>query len=168
MKTLKALFVGVLAFATSSFAVDGFEVYKKYCSSCHLSEITMEKMKEIESMVKAGKKPPIKAPPFPEVSARIKHFYPKKEDFVKFVVDYITNPSAEKAKCLPMALKKFGVMPPIGKNMTEEEKLAVASWLYDNYNKKWEEFPMGKMKMMDMKMHHCDKNCGCKHKHREE
>lgn len=153
-KGLMLVATTILAF-NFSFAIDGFEVYKKYCSSCHLSEINMEKMKQIEKIVKEGGKPPIKAPPFPEVSARIKHFYPKKEDFVKFVVDYITNPSAEKAKCLPMALKKLGVMPPIGKGMTEEEKLAVANWLYDNYNKKWEDFPMGKMNMMNMQMKRC-------------
>ncbi|HIE58448.1 MAG TPA: cytochrome c [Persephonella sp.] len=157
MKKLKLLILGTSFFATTCLAVDGFEVHKKYCSSCHLSEITMEKLQKIESMVKAGKKPPIKAPPFPEVSARIKYFYPSKEDFIKFVVDYITNPSAEKAKCLPMALQKFGVMPPIGKVMTDEEKLAVANWLYDNYNTKWEDLPVGK------------KGQGqCKHKHNHE
>lgn len=155
MKKLKLLILGTSFFATTCLGGDGLEVYKKYCSSCHLSEITMEKMQEIENMVKAGKKPPIKAPPFPEVSARIKYFYPNKEDFIKFVVDYITNPSAEKAKCLPMALQKFGVMPPIGKVMTNEEKVAVANWLYDNYNTKWEKFPMGRKGQ-------------CKHKHNHE
>jgi cytochrome c5 len=158
MKKLKILIKGSLLFMGTTFAVDGFEVYKKYCSSCHLSEVSMEKMQQIENMVKAGKKPPIKAPPFPEVSARIKYFYPNKDDFVKFVVDYITNPSKDKAKCLPMALKKFGVMPPIGKSMTEEEKVAVATWLYENYNKKWEEFPMGKHKHHHKHKHmHMDK-----------
>ena len=56
-----------------------------------------------------------------------------------------------------MALQKFGVMPPIGKVMTDEEKLAVANWLYDNYNTKWEDLPVGK------------KGQGqCKHKHNHE
>ncbi len=39
-----------------------------------------------------------------------------------------------------MAYEIFGVMPPIGKSMSEEEKDAVARWLYRNFSKSWEEF----------------------------
>lgn len=134
-----------LMMANVAFATDGYQVYKKYCAACHVEKIPMEKMKQIEMMVKSGKRPPLKAPPFEEVSARLKHFFPSEDQFINFVVDYITNPSPEKAKCKPMALKMLGVMPPIGKGMTEEEKIAVAKWLYNNFHKKWEEFPMGKM-----------------------
>jgi len=167
---MRYLIFALIGIFSISFAkeIDGYAVYKKYCAACHIEKISMETMKEIEKAVKSRKKPPLKAPPFMEVSARIKHFYPNKEDFIKFVVDYITNPSYEKAKCLPMALKKLGLMPPIGKSMKEEEKVAVAKWLYENFHKKWEDFPMAKKEsMMQMKMHKCDKNCKCK-MHREE
>ncbi len=152
---MKKLILGlaILGFSVSSYAVDGFQVYKKHCAACHLTKVPMEKMKKMEALVKAGKKPPIKAPPFTEVSARIKYFYPDKKDFVNFVVDYITNPSKEKAKCLPPALKLLGVMPPIGKNLNEQEKKAVAEWLYNNFNSKWEDFPMAK-KHMNGEHHH--------------
>lgn len=35
------------------------------------------------------------------MSARVKKFYPEEEDFVRFVVDYITNPSKEKVCVFP-------------------------------------------------------------------
>ena len=163
---MKKLVIFSLLVISLSFAQNnGYQVYKKYCASCHMDKVSIEKMKEIENKVKEGKNIPIKAPPFPEVSARIKYFYPEKQKFVEFVVDYITNPSTEKAKCMPMAIKRFGVMPPIGKKLTEEEKLEVAVWLYENYKKRWEDFPMGKM--MNVKIHKCDKNCGCKKKREE-
>jgi len=59
---------------------------------------------------------------------------------VRFVSDYITNPSREKGVCLPMAYKVFGVMPPIGRTLSEEEKEAVSLWLYRNFKYTWEEF----------------------------
>jgi len=39
-----------------------------------------------------------------------------------------------------MAYKLFGVMPAIGKNMKEEDKEAVAIWLYRRFDETWEEF----------------------------
>jgi len=61
-----------------------------------------------------------------------------KKEFVTFVKDYIQNPSQKKGYCMPMAYKRFGTMPPIGKGMTKEERDIVANWLYDNFKGKWE------------------------------
>ena len=99
-----------------------------------------------------GKRPPLNAPPMNEVSARLKVFFKDEKSFKDFVKDYITNPSREKGKCMPMAFKMFGVMPPIGKSLTEEEKEAVATWLYRAFNQKWEDFHKGKKCRMRMKM----------------
>jgi len=102
--------------------------------------VSPEKLAQIEKIVKSGGKPPLKAPPMSEVSARVKKFYPEEERFVEFVKDYITNPSREKGVCLPMAFKIFGVMPPIGRTLSEEEREAVAYWLYHRFTDSWEEF----------------------------
>ncbi len=118
----------------------GYGVYKKTCSSCHPETVSPEKMAKIRDVIKSGGNPPFKAPPMSEVSARVKKFYPTEDKFVSFVKDYITNPSKEKGVCLPMAYKIFGVMPPIGKGMSEEEKEAVAVWLYRRFGESWEEF----------------------------
>jgi hypothetical protein len=58
---------------------------------------------------------------------------------------------------MPMAFKLFGVMPPVGKGMSEEEKKAVALWLYYNFNDRWEDFAkgMGKGKGKGMEGHNC-------------
>ena len=127
----------------------GYEVYQNVCSSCHILKVDREKIREIRRMVMMGKKPPLKAPPMNEVSARLKFFFKDEESFKEFVKDYITNPSREKGKCMPMAFKMFGVMPPIGKGLTEEQKEAVSTWLYRAFNDKWEDFHRGgRCKMM--------------------
>ncbi len=63
------------------------------------------------------------------MSARVKKFYPEEEDFSK-----------EKGVCLPMAYRIFGVVPPIGRTLSAEEREAVARWLYHNFRESWEEF----------------------------
>ena len=122
------------------FKDKGYEVFRKTCSTCHLESVSPEKLRNIRKVVKSGGKPPLKAPPMSEVSARVKKFYPEEEEFVEFVKDYITNPSREKGVCLPMAYKLFGVMPPIGRTLSEEEKEAVSFWLYHRFTDSWEEF----------------------------
>ncbi len=135
----------------------GYEIYQAKCSACHRERITKEEEMKFRKMAMSGVRPPINAPPMNEVSARVKHFYPTEEKFTAFVVDYITNPSREKGLCMPMAFKLFGVMPPIGKGMSEEEKKAVALWLYYNFNDRWEDFAkgMGKGKGKGMEGHNC-------------
>ncbi len=130
----------------------GYEVYKAKCSSCHMENIDRSKVMEFRKLVKSGKKPPILAPPMSEVSARLKVFFKDEKSFKDFVKDYITNPSREKGKCMPMTFKMFGVMPPIGKSLTEDEKEAVATWLYRAFNQKWEDFHRGNRCRMRMKM----------------
>ncbi|WP_461831986.1 c-type cytochrome [Aquifex sp.] len=115
----------------------GYEIYKRTCSACHVEYMSPEEIKKVRMTVMKGGKPPISAPPMNEVSARVKHFYPNELEFIEFVKDYITNPSREKGVCMPMAFKLFGVMPPIGKTLTEEEKEAVAYWLYHRYKDTW-------------------------------
>ncbi|RUM58181.1 MAG: cytochrome c [Persephonella sp.] len=130
----------------------GYEVYKAKCSSCHIESINRNEIMKIKKEIKMGKRPPLNAPPMNEVSARLKVFFKDEKSFKDFVKDYITNPSREKGKCMPMAFKMFGVMPPIGKSLTEEEKEAVATWLYRAFNQKWEDFHKGKKCRMRMKM----------------
>ncbi|WP_201332281.1 cytochrome c [Nitratiruptor sp. YY09-18] len=111
--TISLVLVGML------YASNGKEVYQQYCTSCH--NFSMESA-DMTTM---------KAPPFLEIANRVKMHYPQKKDFLRFVIDYIQNPSREKGLCMPMAFKRFGTMPPIGKNMSDEEKKAVAEYLYN-------------------------------------
>lgn len=127
----KTMFYSLLL-CTTLFASDGYEVYKKNCNSCHV-----EIMKEAE--VKKNLKN-LKAPPMVEISNRIKaNIVIKDKDddihrhlFILFVKDYIVNPKLDNSMCSAGALEKFGVMPSL-KEISEEDKQAVAEWLYDRY-----------------------------------
>ncbi len=56
-----------------------------------------------------------------------------KHEFIAYVKDYIQYPSEEKGFCRPKAYKRFGVMPPVGKSMTEDERHLIAVWLYRHF-----------------------------------
>ena len=128
MKKITAIFV--LLFATllsvNAEEVTGQSIYDNKCVACH----TLKMPDDMSTM---------KAPPMSRVSAKVKHsFDDNKTAFVAFVEDYIQDPSEDKAKCMAKAIKNFGVMPAIGKAMSEEERKVVATWLFDNFDEKWD------------------------------
>jgi mono/diheme cytochrome c family protein len=148
---LKLLLAGMIATVALN-AQTGTEVFESKCVACHMMKPMMDKQKmmqmskEERMSMKAKMMETMKAPPMSKVSSKIK--FELKDDktaFVTFVKDYIVNPSAQKSHCMPMALKKFGVMPAIGKGMTDEEINTVANWLYDNFTEKWNPNDMGMM-----------------------
>ena len=118
----------------------GYKVYKENCSMCHREKATLWDFLRARMNVLRGHRPEnIDAPPMNLVSARVKEFYPTEIEFVEFVKDYITNPSRSKGVCKPAAYAFFGTMPPIGQSMSEEEKEAVAIWLYHSYTDVWQD-----------------------------
>lgn len=129
MKKTTTLLVALFATLTLANAdeVTGQKIFDTKCVACHT-----------EQMPK--KKKDMKAPPMAKVSAKIKHsFDNNKTKVVAFIADYIENPAKEKSQCMAMAVKKFGLMPPIGKGMTKEEREVVATWVFENFDKKWED-----------------------------
>ncbi len=130
---MKNIVISSLLFSINLFATDGYEVYKKNCMSCHVEIMQKgEALKNLKSM---------KAPPMVEVSSRLKENIIIKDDeddihrhlFILFVKDYITNPIIGKSMCNAGALERFGVMPSLEGKISNEEKQAVAEWLYDRY-----------------------------------
>ena len=129
MKKITAILVLLFATLVSVNAeeVTGETIFNSKCVACHTLKIPKDKST-------------MKAPPFGKVSAKIKHdLDDNKTAFVAFVEDYIQNPSEDKIHCMPRALKKFGLMPPIGKAMSQEERKTVATWLFDNFDEKWDD-----------------------------
>ncbi len=127
----------------------GYEVFKNNCSICHREEVSLYEFLQARKNVLAGKRPEnLDAPPMNLISARIKEFFPTELEFVEFVKDYITNPSREKGVCQPAAYAFFGVMPPIGESLSEEEKEAVAKWMYYRFSGLWHEI-FKKVKAME-------------------
>ena len=81
------------------------------------------------------------APPMVEVAARLKENIKttdEEEDvdrylFILFVKDYIINPNLDNSMCNTAAIEKFGTMPSLKGELKEDEKQAVAEWLYYRY-----------------------------------
>ncbi len=160
---MKKVLLGLLIASATLFAVSGEEVYKQKCAACHQMQgmMDMSQMKAMRQkmqnatpeerqamkakMKKKMHESNMKAPAMQMVSMRLKKMTGSKEQFVVFVKDYIQSPSQEKGYCMPMAYKRFGVMPPIGKGLSEAERDAVANWLYDDFKGSWDDSMGGKM-----------------------
>ena len=134
MRKITMIFALLLA-AVSLQAQTGEEIFEAKCAACHLktAPMAMNKPGAAEFMAAMSK---LKAPPFSRVTMRLKGSLQSKEKFVAFVADYIANPSKEKALCNPMAVKKFGLMPPVAKTMSKEERTKVAEWMYNRFEMK--------------------------------
>lgn len=135
MKTITTIFI--LLFSTlitlSAEESTGEGIYQANCVACHI----LKNPKDMSNKERAEMMKTMKAPPMPKVSAQLKNAFDYNETkFRAFVEDYIQNPDANKSLCAPMAVKRFGVMPAIGKTLTEKERKVIAKWLYENFDEK--------------------------------
>ena len=137
------------ATTTLSAQSSGMEIYETNCKGCHILQPMMDKEKMMQMRMqermamKEKMMKNMKAPPMSKVSAKLKYdFKEDQQQVVAFIKDYIVNPSAEKAHCMPMALKRFGVMPAIGKSLSAEDLDTIARWVVDNFDEKWDEKAM--------------------------
>ena len=124
MKLYSKIFLGLslvtVAHATPS---NGESLFKAKCSACHISTFPEDKSKLV-------------APPLMGVMRHVKMKYSTKEKAVDFIVDYVLNPSEQKAVCMPMKIKRFGLMPSQKGSVTQEELKEIASWMFENFPKK--------------------------------
>lgn len=119
---MRKLLLVLLLSSTALLAASGKAVYQKHCMACHVQKSRVNEDKAI-----------LKAPPMNRVSERLKMNTASKEEFIAYVKDYIQFPSQAKGFCRPKAYKRFGVMPPIGMSMTEDERHLIAIWLYRHF-----------------------------------
>jgi hypothetical protein len=123
--------------------VTGESVYKAKCASCHMLNVK----KDLTSKERITLMKERKAPPMFKVSAKVRDSF--KEDINKsiaFVADYIVTPDINKSLCMPMAIKKFGLMPAIGQSMNTKEIEVVSKWVVTNFDSKWSEIMKSKCK----------------------
>ncbi len=122
MKTIqKALLIGTLGLATSLFAsADAEKIFDAKCAACHIKTMPTDRANMI-------------APAVMGVTRHIKMAYPNKEDAVNFMVDYVQNPTKNKAICMPQKISKFGLMPSQKGNITPKELREVSEWMFDNF-----------------------------------
>ena len=111
MKT-KILFAIIpILFSPSVFSDTGEVLFNNLCSSCHKVQG--------ESGI---------APPVFGVINHVKRAYPNRDDFIQTVVDWVDNPSQDKA-LMPGAINKFGLMPKLG--YPKEQVTEIAQYLFD-------------------------------------
>ncbi len=123
----------IVALGGLSFAADGYKVYQKQCMQCHVE--MMEKSEALKVLKT------LKAPPMVEVSNRLKeNILIKEEDenvkrrvVIAFIKDYIENPSIDYSMCHLGAIDRFGIMPSLRGKLKDDERQAVAEWVYDRY-----------------------------------
>jgi mono/diheme cytochrome c family protein len=136
MKNILAILIFLVSAFTILTAKDltGEAIYNAKCATCH----TLDVKKDMTGKDRAEMMKNFKAPPMAKVSAKVRDSF--KEDANKsiaFVADYIVNPDINKSLCMAMAVKKFGVMPAVGKGMTSKEIAVVSKWLVTNFDRKW-------------------------------
>lgn len=128
------LLFGILSY--SLWALDGYGVYQKKCMQCHVEMMDKQTvLKQIKTL---------KAPPMVEVSNRLKENIVLKEEdaavkrrvVIAFIKEYIKNPNIDYSMCHLGALDRFGVMPSLKGQLREDEREAVAQWVYDRYEGK--------------------------------
>ena len=123
----------ILLLITSSLFADeipqergqnGEDIFKNNCISCHMMKMGW-KLTEKE-------KSTLLAPTAFGITKHVRDVFSDEKQFVEFVSDYITKPAKIKSRCKDNVVKKFGLMPPIGLGMSDEDKKAVAAWMFNN------------------------------------
>lgn len=100
----------------------GKTLFESKCMMCHLTtKPTEEQMKTLL------------APAIMGVMRHVKMEYPNKKEAVDFMVDYIQNPTKEKAICMDKKIEKFGLMPSQKGVVTKEETTLISEYVFDNY-----------------------------------
>ena len=131
---ISALLFSMVITTLNASEVTGESVYKLKCASCHMLNAPKGMMDGNHSKMVND----MKAPPMSKISAKIKGAFDNNESkAIAFVADYIVNPDANKSLCMARAVKAFGLMPPIGKGMSEAEIAVVSKWLVTNFKGTW-------------------------------
>ena len=113
---LPALVIGML----SAAEMTGEALFEAKCAACH----TKTRPDDTSNL---------KAPAAIGIMRHVKRQYPQKEVAVKFIVDYVQNPTAQKAACTSQSIERFGLMPSMKGVATTEEFTKIAEYLYDNF-----------------------------------
>ncbi|UFS61666.1 cytochrome c [Sulfurimonas sp. HSL-3221] len=107
-------------------AETGETLFDAKCAACHI------KVKPTQAM-----KRELVAPPAPGVMFHVKQaFAGDKKAATDFIAAYALKPSKGVAKCRPMAIKRFGLMPSQQGAVTTEELALIADYLYENFPSK--------------------------------
>ncbi|ADR34683.1 cytochrome c, class I [Sulfuricurvum kujiense DSM 16994] len=107
----------------SAFAQEDPKIlFEQKCSVCHLKQ--RPAYEEMKTLI---------APPIMGVMTHVKDAKATKIDAVNFIADYIFEPTPAKALCMKQSIERFGLMPSQKGNLSKEEAISVAGYLYENF-----------------------------------
>ena len=125
MKTITKI-AAVITLMGSSFStlsateLNGKQLFQANCTACHATSHDQDESKML-------------APPIMGAVKHVKEKFGTKEEAVKFMVDYIQNPTKEKAACESHSIEKFGLMPSQKGVVSPEDLEKIAGYVYDTY-----------------------------------
>jgi cytochrome c5 len=104
------------------------KLFDTHCSKCHATILGMTNDGGYENKYITP------APYVAELINKLKKEIQTKDEFIKFIKDYIQNPDKRKSIYGKKAIKKFGLMPSLKGSMSDEEASGLANYLYEKYN----------------------------------
>ncbi|WP_457747945.1 c-type cytochrome [Sulfurimonas sp.] len=110
--------------------LDGAQLIKQKCASCHNLDLPPKTFKDE------------KAPPMMAVAFHIKDFIDasnaseKIPKAIEFIKDYVINPSASKSFCDKKSLQSYGVMPSQKGKVTQDELQVIGEYMFEHYSVK--------------------------------
>jgi cytochrome c2 len=123
-KTVKiAMIAAAVSMSVSTISasdMSGKQLFEAKCTSCHITAHQEDESKLI-------------APPIMGAVRHAKEKFDTKEETVNFIVDYVQNPTKEKAACEADSIKKFGLMPSQKGVVSPEDLEKIAEYIYDTY-----------------------------------
>jgi mono/diheme cytochrome c family protein len=100
--------------------LNGEQLFQANCTACHATSHDQDESKMV-------------APPIMGAVKHVKEKFGSREEAVKFMVDYIQNPTKEKAACESHSIEKFGLMPSQKGVVSPEDIEKIANYVYDTY-----------------------------------
>ncbi len=118
---ITGILIAAALFSTMANASENAEkLFDAKCSACHMKTKPSDMSK-------------VTAPALFGVMRHIKMRYPDKREAVNFMVDYVLEPTKDKAVCMEQKIERFGLMPSQKGIVTEKELIVITEWMFDNF-----------------------------------
>jgi len=104
------------------------KLFTKNCASCHATVLGVVNNGGYDNSFITP------APYVVDLVKKLKQETKTKEKFSEFIKEYIQNPNKRKSLYGKIAIKKFGLMPSLEGQLSEDEITQLTNFLYESYN----------------------------------
>ena len=125
MKIIVLLLVSFFSLLLAQEEKNGKELFDANCAKCHATILGVANDGGYENTYITP------APYVRDLVAKLKTKTASKEEFTKFISEYIQNPNKRKSLYGKRAIKKFGLMPSLKGTLNHEEVKKLADYLYN-------------------------------------